>query len=53
MEGTQEAKVISILSEKIIIHWTESEQKKFTQALIIYGKDWVKVSDFIGSRTNK
>ena len=53
MEGTQEAKVISILSEKIIIHWTETEENKFTQALNIYGKDWLKVSDFIGSRTNK
>ena len=31
--------------------WTEHEQIKFSQAVILFGHEWHKVAQFIGSRT--
>ena len=31
--------------------WTDEEHNKFLQAIRLYGKDWRKVQEFIGTRT--
>lgn len=32
--------------------WTDLEHEKFLEGVQLYGKDWNKVHDHIGSRTN-
>lgn len=32
--------------------WTDEEHKKFLRALELYGKDWKKVEEHIGTRTS-
>jgi SHAQKYF class myb-like DNA-binding protein len=31
--------------------WTETEHNKFLEAIRLYGKDWRKVQEFIGTRS--
>ena len=33
--------------------WTEDEKKRFIEGIQLYGKDWVKVAKFVGSRNNE
>ena len=32
--------------------WTNEEHKKFLEAIEIYGRDWKKVQDYVGTRTS-
>lgn len=32
--------------------WTSEEHKKFLEAIEIYGRDWKKVQDYVGTRTS-
>jgi SHAQKYF class myb-like DNA-binding protein len=33
-------------------HWTQEEHEKFLQALELYGRDWKKIVQHVGSRTS-
>lgn len=42
-------------SEDINSHggrWTQEEHKKFIKGLKIYGKDWIQIQNYIGTRTS-
>ena len=46
--------MIEVLEKPLIIqdYWTDEEDEKFVDALRIHGKDWVKISKFIGTKSN-
>jgi len=33
--------------------WTLSEQRKFVEAYAKFGKDWIKIRDYIGTRSDR
>ena len=43
---------LDVLKEPIIkkIPWTEEEHKKFLYALALYGKNWSKITRYVGTR---
>ena len=34
-------------------YWTHDEKKKFLKALELFGKDWYKVSKYLGNKDRK
>ena len=33
--------------------WTVDEQRKFMEAYSLFGKDWIKIRDYIGTRSDR
>ena len=45
-------KYLETLNGRAIMTWTKVESQKFYDGLDLYGKDWTKISELIGTKKN-